>query len=157
MSDCRRRRTLIGLVPFKRWRDALQARHAAGCSLCQEGLADIREARSVTWSKEDFEGRADLWPGFDEALRRPEASAPPRSAVRWRWAAVSAAAAGLAVAGLILLDFEKKNGQALPQGLKMIIESSMIYNELAQVFIFQTRDENTTFVWVEKRPEGEQP
>lgn len=157
MPDCRRRRTIIGLVPLPFLRDALLAKHASGCARCGEDLADVREAKSVTWAGADFEGRTDFWPRFEAALKRPEPSARPRFAARWRWAAVAAAAAGMA-AGLILLDFEiKQNGLDLPPGLKMAVESSFIYDQPAQAYIFQTREENATFVWLEQNPQGEQP
>lgn len=157
MSDCRIRKALIGLVPIAFWRDALLARHALGCGRCREGLADIREARFATWAKEDFEGRIDFWPRFQEAFRRPETRPARPFTVRWRWGAASLAAAGLAVAGLLLLDFDGKNAEGLPPGMKFVIKSSMIYNEPAQAYIFQTQDDQTTFAWVEKQSEGEQP
>ncbi|MBN2199339.1 MAG: hypothetical protein JW747_05760 [Candidatus Aminicenantes bacterium] len=158
MPDCRTRKALIGLVPLASLRRALLARHLSRCARCREREADIREARSVTWAKEDFEGRPDFWPRLEEALRRPDAphTAAPRLAPRWRWAAVSAAAVGLAAAGLILIDFEKKNGPVVAPGLKLVIDSPRIYSEPAQAYIFQTQDEHTTFVWVEKQPQGEE-
>lgn len=157
MPDCRARRALIGLVPLASLRHALLSRHLSRCARCREGEADIGEARSIIWSKSDFEGRPDLWPRLQAALRRPEPPGRTRFAARWRWAAVSAAAVGLAAAGLILIDFEKKNGPALAPGLKLVIESPRIYSQPAQAYIFQTQDEHTTFVWVEKQRQGEEP
>jgi hypothetical protein len=150
---------IIALMPLPFLRDALLAKHASGCARCGEDLADVREAKSVTWAGADFGGKLDFWPRFEAAVRRPgiRDSASRRHSPRWRWAVASATAVGLAAAGLLLLDFERKNGQGLPPGIKFVIKSSTVYDEPAQAFIFQTQDEHTTFAWVEKQSAGEQP
>ncbi|MBM3297013.1 MAG: hypothetical protein FJY83_05365 [Candidatus Aminicenantes bacterium] len=160
MPDCRIGDLLIPLVPVRFWRDALLERHIRRCSPCREGLAGIEEARSVTWSGEDFEGRSDLWPRVQGELRRAGAARTERPAFRRRWLAVSAAAAGLlAAAGVLLLKWDQGNGRvpASVSDIKLIIESSLIYDQPAQAYIFQTREEGTTFVWVEKTNQGEGP
>ena len=145
---------LIRVLPFRsRWSAGLR-RHLEHCRKCQKSLADLDEARGATISREKIGQEMDFWPVF---LRKIESTgllikARPRLAWRWALGAVGLVAAA-AVVGLLL--FRPGTGNDPASDVKLRIQSVRMYDQPAQAYIFQTRDTNSTFVWVEKQESRE--
>ncbi len=155
MRHCKGIQVLIRILPFRsRWSARLR-QHLERCRKCREDLADLEEARTATISREKMGQEMDFWPVF---LRQIESTGPPliktRPRLAWRWAlsAVGLVAAA-AVVGLLL--FRPGTGNDPDSDVKLRIQSVRMYDQPAQVYIFQTRDTNRTFVWVEKQESRE--
>jgi len=128
-----------------------------GCPDCQDILAQVEEARKATFSAAEIGPAKDFWPDFARSLEKEELSKEATLWYRRPWLLSSAglAAAGLALAIALLTGPPPDAGPGL--AAKIQIQSLRIYDEPAQVFIFQTQDVNRTFIWVEQINKGEKP
>lgn len=145
---------LIRVLPFRsRWSAGLR-RHLEYCRKCREGLADLEEARRATISREEMGQGKDFWPVFLRRIGSTEPRIRARPRLSWRWALGAAGlVAAAAVVGLLL--FRPETGNDPASNVKLRIQSVRMYDQPAQAYIFQTRDTNSTFVWVEKQESRE--
>jgi hypothetical protein len=121
-----------------------------------DDFATMDEARRATISKERLGDVKDFWPGFAAAVGQKGSTKHVRIGGRptLQWAL---GAAGLVVViGVSMLVpklFRRGGPPAAPEKTAVIfrIDSVKIDDEPAQAFIFQTQDQGSTFVWVEKQ------
>jgi hypothetical protein len=121
-----------------------------------DDLATLDDARRATISKERIGDVKDFWPGFAAVAGEKGSKKRVRIGARptLQWAL---GAAGLVVViGISLLVpklFRRGGPPAVPEKTAIIfrIDSIKIDDEPAQAFIFQTQDQGSTFVWVEKQ------
>lgn len=121
-----------------------------------DDLATLDEARRATISRERLEGVKDFWPGFAVAVGEKGSKKRVRTGDGRipQWAL--GAAGLLVVIGVIVLVpklFRRGIPTAAPEEtfVNFRIDSIKINEEPAQAFIFQTQDQGSTFVWVEKQ------
>jgi len=121
-----------------------------------DDLATLDEARRATISKERLGDVKDFWPGFTDAVGEKGSKKRVRTGARLvsQWAL--GAAGLLVVIGVIVLVpklFRRGVPTAAPEEtvVNFRIDSIKINEEPAQAFIFQTQDQGSTFVWVEKQ------
>ena len=121
-----------------------------------DDLATLDEARRATISKEQLGGVKDFWPGFTDAVdeKGPKKRFRTGDGLIPQWAL--GAAGLLVVIGVIVLVpklFRRGVPTAAPEETAVIfrIDSIKINEEPAQAFIYQTQDQGSTFVWVEKQ------
>ena len=121
-----------------------------------DDLATMDEAKRATISKERLGNVKDPWPGFAAAVGKKGTTKHVRIGTRptLQWAL--GAAGLLVVIGVSVLVpklFRRGAPPAAPEKTAVIfrIDSVKINDEPAQAFIFQTQDQGSTFVWVEKQ------
>ena len=121
-----------------------------------DNLATLDEARRATISRERLGGVKDFWPGFAVAIGKKGSTNGVRIGARFalQWALGTAGL--LVVIGVSVLApklFRRGSPPATPEKTAIIfrIDSVKINEEPAQAFIFQTQDQDSTFVWVEKQ------
>jgi hypothetical protein len=121
-----------------------------------DDLATLDEARRATISRERLGGVKDFWPGFalavDEKGSKKRVRIGARPALQW----ALGAAGLLVVIGVSVLApklFRRGGPPAALEKTAVIfrIDSVKIDEEPAQAFVFQTQDQGSTFVWVEKQ------
>jgi hypothetical protein len=115
-------------------------------------MIGIDEARAATIPKERIEKGADFWPELVHGLKRAKPAKPSGPRLGRRWVLAAAGFAAVAIGFFLLRPGEKDDPAS---GIKLRVNYVKMYEEPAQAFIFKTQDENTTFVWVEKRESGE--
>jgi hypothetical protein len=121
-----------------------------------DDLATMDEARKATISKERIGDVKDFWPGFAAAVGKKESTKHVRIGARptlqWALGAVGLVVV-LGVSVLVPKLFHRSGPSAAPGKTAVIfrIDSVKIDDEPAQAFIFQTQDQGSTFVWVEKQ------
>jgi len=121
-----------------------------------DDLATMDEAKRATISKERLGNVKDPWPGFAAAVGKKGTTKHVRIGTRptLQWA--------LGTAGLVVIIgvsvlvpklFRRGAPPPPPEKTAVIfrIDSVKIDDEPAQAFIFQTQDQGSTFVWVEKQ------
>ena len=148
MKICRGARLLFRVLPFTRLRWLLLARHMRDCSDCSAEAAGLEEAASATIPRPSPADAPDFWPDFARRVAGAREVPRPRRRLSWR---LAAAGAGLVIlAGVILEVFGPRS--ELPQpGLKVRVERLRIYDAPGQAIVYQGRDPNKTFIWVEKQ------
>lgn len=154
MNHTRWVQVFIRLLPFRSGLSSRLRRHLEQCGECQGRMADIREARAATISKNDLGRVDDFWPRFALGLERPKSGKHFGAKLSWSWALGTAGLLALAIVGLFFLVPSSRQ-EVLSSGVKLRVDYVKIYEEPAQAFIFQTQDANSTFVWVEKQKTGE--
>lgn len=121
-----------------------------------DNLATLEEARRATISRETLGGVKDFWPEFAVAVgnkrSRKDVRIGARPALKW---AMGAAVLLVVIGGGILIPKLLRRG-SLPATLGKAaiifrLDSVKIDDKPAQAFIFQTQDQGSTFVWVEKQ------
>ncbi len=121
-----------------------------------DDLATLEEARRATISREKLGGVKDFWPEFmvavGEKKSRKDVWMGARPALKW---AMGAAGLLVVIGGGILVPKLLRRG-SLPAAVAKTavifrIDSVKIDDKPAQAFIFQTQDQGSTFVWVEKQ------
>ncbi len=128
-----------------------------------DGLATLDEARKTTVSKDRVGRTRDFWPGFAAAAsgRKPGTKIRAGSRPGWRWAMGAAGLLALVAIGVLLPTLSRRPVTAAARGeansVPFRLDSVTIGDEPAQAFVFQTQDPDSTFVWVEKRGQGETP
>ena len=144
---------LIRLLPFNSGLSLRLRRHLEQCPECRRDLSDVQEARAVTISPHEVGETVGFWPEFARSLERPRLEETAGALPGWGWAVGTAALLALAIAGLFLRPPSPPVG-SLSSGVKLRVNYVRMYEQPAQAFIFQTRDVNSTFVWVERPKPG---
>jgi len=117
------------------------------------GLAGLEDARQSTLGETGVPRAADLWPRLAAEMNSRK-SEPVRSpAFRRRWAMGTAGVLAAVLGGLLFLT-PRRTAEVDPL-VKLRVDSVKIYGQPARAFIFQTRDADSTFVWVEKQDSGQ--
>jgi hypothetical protein len=128
-----------------------------------DGPATLDEARKATISKDRVGETRDFWPGFAAAAAGQKPGTDGRAGVRpaWRWALGTAGLLTLVSIGVLLPTLTRRPGKAAVPGeaasIPFRLDSVTIGDEPAQAFVYKTQDPDSTFVWVEKRGQGETP
>jgi hypothetical protein len=128
------------------------------CPACQEGLASLQEAKSITLPKERIGDGEDFWWEFLSRVDQPTPQTKTRFRPQWRWAFGTLGLAVFLAAGVFMLTRSPQN--KIPDlALKLKINYIQFYDKPAQAIIFQTQDATKTFVWVENQNQnqGETP
>jgi hypothetical protein len=156
MSGCKRYEILFKIVPFKSWQYVLLDRHLLRCPACLENLAGAEEAKLLTIAKDQIGDLENVFPQtslpFKKQERKPALPARPF----WRWAVGTLGVLAVAVAAVLVLT-RPPGTENLDLRVKLRVDYIKIYGQPAQAYIFQTQDENSTFVWAEKSTQGEMP
>jgi hypothetical protein len=121
-----------------------------------DNLATLEEAKRATISRERLGGVKDFWPGFAVAVGEKGSTKHVRIGARLALQWALGAAGLLVVIGVSVLApklFRRGGPPATPEKTAVIfrIDSVKIDEEPAQAFVFQTQDQGSTFVWVEKQ------
>jgi hypothetical protein len=121
-----------------------------------DNLATLGEARRATISRERLGDVKDFWPGFAAAVGKKGSTKHVRIGARFALQWALGAAGLLVVIGVSVLAprlFRRGGPPAAPEKTAVIfrIDSVKINEEPAQAFVFQTQDQGSTFVWVEKQ------
>jgi hypothetical protein len=154
MGHYERMYLLFKLLPFRSWQYFLIRRHFLRCERCLANLADLEEARAATVAKDKLGEVMDIWPGFFGAAETKEKKTKPRFRPAWRWAVGTAGVLAASAALMLIMTLSPKK-ETPGLAVKLRIDYAEIYGELAQTFVFQTQDADSTFVWVEKLPKGD--
>jgi len=121
-----------------------------------DDLATLDEARSATISRERLGDVKDFWPGFTASMGEKRSTNDVRIGARLARQWALGAAGLLVVIGVSVLVpklFRHGGPPAPPEkaAVNFRIDSVKIDEEPAQALIFQTQDQGSTFVWVEKQ------
>jgi hypothetical protein len=154
MNHTRWVQLFIRLLPFGSGLSSRLRRHLERCPECLGRMADVREARAATVSKNDLGRLEDYWPRLALGLQHPEKREHSGLKLSWAWALGAAGLMALAIIGLFF-RVPPPNEEPLSSGVKLRINYVRMYEQPAQAFIFHTQDANSTFVWVEKQKSGE--
>jgi len=155
MRHLRKIRILLGLCPSKALRASIVRRHLEECETCRGSLADVEQARSVTFSGTQTGPVKDFWPQFAESVRAQglRKEEPGKAAVlrpAWRWAMGTAGLAGVAALCFFLLAPPQRTN-SLDPAVKLRVDFAELHGRPAQAIIFQTQEADSTFVWVERQ------
>ena len=158
MDFCSIVNILYEALPLKRFRDWLIRTHIERCPRCQARLLSRDEALSLLVQPAELGGAGDLWRKIS-ARAVPAGPvreiSPARGALIWRWAAVTAMAAVMALAGFWLLRQVERPGL---DGLQMAAAERFelgyvkVGGAPAQTFVYQPQGTDTVFVWASKTP-----
>ncbi len=150
MGHSRMIRILWRLMPFNSGASARLRSHLERCEKCRRSLASPDEARAATLARYKVPEIEDCWPRLVFELNRvPEGEQAQPPALRRRWVLGTAGVLAAILGGLLFLT--PRRPVVIGPLVKLRIDSVTIYGQPAQAFIFQTRDEDSTFVWVEKQ------
>jgi len=145
-------------LPLSRSRDWLIRAHVERCPRCQARLLNRDEARSLLVAPAQLRGAADLWQKISAqaAPSVPGRETPAaRGAVLWRWAAVTAMTAVMALAGFWLLrQIERPglDGVEIAAAQRFELDYVKVGGAPAQTFVYQPQGTDTVFVWASKAP-----
>ena len=121
-----------------------------------DDLATMDEARRATISKERLGDVKDFWPGFAAAVGKKGTTKHVRIGTRptLQWALGTAGLVVIIGVSVLVPKLFRRSGPSAAPGKTAVIfriDSVKINDEPAQAFIFQTQDQGSTFVWVEKQ------
>jgi hypothetical protein len=159
MDFCRTVEALYAALPLRPFRDWLIRVHMDRCPGCQRRLLSREEARILLVGPEQAGSVDALWRRIAGEAGRVAPAAPPRGRggrLAWQWAAVTALALVVALAGFWLLR-ESAGGpgfeaRAAAPPDRFEIAYIRVGGEPAQTFVYQPLGTDTVFVWAQKTP-----
>lgn len=158
MDFCNTVDRLYDALPLRPFRDWLIRAHIERCPRCQARLLSCAEARSLLVRPDQIRGTDDLWRRIaaqaDRA--RPVRGTPvARGAIVWRWAAVTAMAAAVALAGFWFLrqvERPELEGVAIASAARFELDYVKVGGAPAQTFVYRPQGTDTVFIWASKTP-----
>jgi len=123
---------------------------------CGDDLATLDEARRATISRERLGDVKDFWPEFVTAADKRRSIKlvliGARPALKWAMGAAGLLVLiGFGVFGPKLFRYGSHPPAPERSTIIFRIDSVKIDEKPAQAFVFQTQDQGSTFVWVEKQ------
>jgi hypothetical protein len=157
MDFCNTVDRLYSVLPVRRFRDWLIRAHIERCPRCQARLLSRDEARSLLVAPARL-GTGDLWQKISAQavpLVPVRESPAARGAIPWRWAAVTAMTAVMALAGFWLLRQVERpglDGLQIASVERFELDYVKVGGAPAQTFVYQPQGTDTVFVWASKTP-----
>jgi hypothetical protein len=158
MDFCKTVELLYAALPLRPLRDWLIRAHMDACPRCQGRLLSREEAKSLMVGPDQVGNLAELWRRIDREAARSVSvreTGPRGGRLVWRWAAVTAVAAAVALAGFWLLrqtggpGFEARAGASAD---RFEIAYVNVGGAPAQTFVYQPQGTDTVLVWAQRTP-----
>ena len=158
MVSCRTTEILYSALPLRPFRDWLIRSHIERCPRCQARLLSREEAMGLLVGADRLENSDALWRSISADAGRvasiPQVM-PIRRSVTWRWAAVTAMAAVIAVTGFWLFREVERPGSDMDAAGpvdRFEIDYINVGGMPAQTFVYQPQGSDTVFIWAQKTP-----
>lgn len=158
MDFCNTVDRLYDALPVRPFRDWLIRAHIERCPRCQARLLSCAEARTLLVSPGQIRGADDLWRRIAaqaEQARPVRGTPAARGAIVWRWAAVTAMAAAVTLAGFWFLrqvERPELEGVTIASATRFELDYVKVGGAPAQTFVFQPQGTDTVFIWASKTP-----
>jgi hypothetical protein len=158
MDFCKTVELVYAALPLRPLRDWLIRAHMERCPRCQARLVSREEAKGLLVGPDQVGGVDALWRRISKETGRAAAvpaSVPPREGLVWRWAAVAALAAVVALTGFWLLREIGQagfDGSVIASADRFQIGYVNVGGAPAQTFVYRPQGTDTVFVWAQKTP-----
>jgi hypothetical protein len=145
----------LRLRPFRGW---LIRAHMERCPRCQARLLSREEAKGLLVGADRLGNSDALWQSISADAGRVASISEMKMigrSVTWRWAAVTAMAAVIAVTGFWLLHEVKRPGfdiDAAGPVDRFEIDYINVGGMPARTFVYQPQGTETVFIWAQKTP-----